>query len=205
MQRKMSFLSKLGLVLFSLILVIQVQQANGQAAKLPEPDKTGGMPLMQAITERQTKRDFSTKEIDDKTLSNLLYAAWGISHDGKRTIPTAKNEQKMDVYVFMKKGTYKYDGVHNTLIPINHTDNRAVFARQDFVKTAPLTLAFVGKDDKYTAMHAGSAYQNVGLYAASHGLNAVVRGFFDAKEAAAVLKLPDDETVLISQTIGWPK
>ncbi|MGN1063095.1 MAG: SagB/ThcOx family dehydrogenase [Alphaproteobacteria bacterium] len=204
MKNHMSFLSKIGLVFVALILVIQTQQASGQAILLPSPDTTGGVPLMQAIASRQTQRNFSSKEIDTKTLGNLLYAAWGVSHDGKRTIPTAMNKQQMDVYVFMKSGTYQYDGVQHALIPLNHTDNRALFAMQDFVRTAPLTLAFVGPDDKYAFMHAGSAYQNVALYAASCGLNAVVRGSFDAQKVGEVLNLPADKNVLISQTLGWP-
>lgn len=59
------------------------------------------------------------------------------------------------------------------------------------------------KDEDYPAMHAGSAYQNVGLYAASRGLGAVVRGYFDKEAVAKALNLPNSEAVIISQAIGW--
>lgn len=54
-------------------------------------------------------------------------------------------------------------------------------------------------------MHAGSAYQNVGLYCASKGLSNVVRGYLDREAVEQALKLPPEEKVVITQTIGWPK
>ena len=78
-----------------------------------------------------------------------------------------------------------------------------IFATQDFVEKAPLTLLYTGSDSKNSPMHAGSAYQNVGLYCTSKGLNNVVRGYFDYEEVQKELNLPEDEKVIISQTIGW--
>ena len=65
---------------------------------LPAPETEGGMPIMEAIAKRKTAREFSAKKINDQDLSNILFAAWGVSHDDKRTIPTARNLQKMNVY-----------------------------------------------------------------------------------------------------------
>ncbi len=171
--------------------------------KLPEPQKDGGIPLMEAITRRKTTREFSAKKIDDQMLSDILYAAWGISHDGKRTIPTARNLQDMQVYVVKADGTFLYDGESNTLNPVSDKDLRSYFNKQEFMSDAPLTLLFTGKDPKYAPMHAGSAYQNVALYTAGCGLNNVVRGMFDKEGIAQELGIPAEE-VLISQTIGWP-
>ena len=53
-------------------------------------------------------------------------------------------------------------------------------------------------------MHAGSAYQNVGLYCANKGLNNVVRGYFDKDELAKALSLCENQKIVISQAIGWP-
>ena len=72
------------------------------------------------------------------------------------------------------------------------------------MKNVPLVLIYTGsKDEDYPAMHAGSAYQNVGLYAASRGLGAVVRGYFDKEAVAKALNLPNSEAVIISQATGW--
>ncbi len=56
-----------------------------QDIKLPEPEKKGGKPLMEALNERQTTREFSDKKLDDQTLSNLLWAAYGFNRENMRT------------------------------------------------------------------------------------------------------------------------
>lgn len=175
--------------------------ANAETLNLPQPDKTGGIPLMEAISKRQSVREFSAKEIGTQTLSDILYAAWGVSHDGKRTIPTALNKQDLQVFVFYKNAIWKYDGIKIDLI--SETDLTHALALQDYVKDAPLTLIYTGSDTKYSPMNAAAAYQNVGLYCASRGLNNVVRGYINRDEIAKALKLPANE-IIVSQTIGWP-
>lgn len=177
--------------------------AEETVRKLPLPDKSGEVTLMEAISRRQTTREFSAKKIDDQTLSDILFAAWGITHNGKHTIPTAKNTQDLNVYAVMPDGTWLYDPASHSLSRASSEDLRSYFNKQDFMTDAQLTLLYTGKDKNYAPMHAGSAYQNVGLYAASRGLNNVVRGYFDKEGIAKALRV-DSENVLISQTIGWP-
>lgn len=177
--------------------------ANDSVIKLPQPNMTGGMPLMEAIDNRHTERSFGLKEIDNQVLSEILYCAWGVSHDGKRTIPTSMNKQNLEVYVIKADGAWLYDGKENTLTQVSKEDLRPFFNQQDYMKNVPLNLLYVGTDAKNSPMHAGSAYQNVGLYAASRGLNNVVRGYFDKKGVAKALNLKEEE-VLVSQALGWP-
>lgn len=171
---------------------------------LPSPDKTGGMPLMDAISARQSARVFSETEVPDAVLSTLLYSAFGVSHDGKHTIPTAMNQENLQVYVLRKDGAFLYDSQKNTLERITKRDLRPLLATQTYVLNAPITLVYAGSDSNNTPLHAGSAYQNVGLYAASAGLNTVVRTGFDKKSLAQALSLNDGVFVAASQTIGWP-
>ena len=173
--------------------------------KLPEPDKQGGMPLMQALSERQSIKSFSAKEVDGKTLSNILWAAYGVNRSGGlRTIPTAMNQKDLDVFVAKKDGIWQYNANDHKLVLINKENILPIFATQDYMKNAPIVLIYTGsKDGDYASMHAGSAYQNVGLYAASRGMASVVRGYFDKDEVAKALKLPNSKNVIISQAIGW--
>lgn len=176
-----------------------------EAVKLPAPDLTGGMPLMQAMKERKTERAFSTEALDNQTLSDMLWAAWGYNRPDKRTIPTARNRQNMEVYVLKANGAFRYDARANSLIPVTAQDLRPLAAKQDFVLNAPVTLLFVAdEDDKYAGMHAGSAYQNVGLYCASKGLYNVVRGMIDRDALAKALGIEDEDDIIISQTVGKP-
>ncbi|HVP57267.1 MAG TPA: nitroreductase family protein, partial [bacterium] len=67
--------------------------------KLPAPQMTGGKPLMDALKERQTIRDYTADKLSPQVLSNLLWAAFGVNRpaDGKRTAPSAVNWQEIDI------------------------------------------------------------------------------------------------------------
>ena len=189
---------------FAMTLILNSATASElKTQELPHPILTGGKPLMEAIALRKSERTFSKKNIDAQTLSEILWSAWGISHDGKRTIPTSMNKQNLKVYVFKSDGVWLYNATNNSLESIIHNDKRSLFATQDFVKSAPLTLLYTGTDSKNSPLHAGSSYQNVGLYCASKGLNNVVRGYFDRELIEQSLNLPPEEKAIISQTIGW--
>ena len=186
------------------ILINNAPASAAETQKLPAP-LISGKPLMETLAARRTEREFSPREIDAQTLSEILWSAWGISHGDKRTVPTSQNKQNLKVYVAKADGTWLYNAKDNRLKQISPQDLRPLLAKQDFVKTAPLTLIFAGSDSKNTPMHAGSAYQNVGLYCASKGLSNVVRGYLDREAVEQALKLPPEEKVVITQTIGWPK
>ena len=81
---------------------IMAQNDKSDVVKLVEPQRNGGMPLMQALNERVTLREFSDKMLSDQQLSDLLWAANGVNRDnGKRTAPSARNCQEIDIYVLM--------------------------------------------------------------------------------------------------------
>lgn len=189
--------------LISTLLFSEAAMAETVVKKLPAPVMTGGKPLMEAIAERKTIREFKAQDIDEQTLSEILWTAFGISHDGKRTIPTAMNQQNLKVYVVKNDGAWLYDAAGNTLTQITAENLQPLFATQDFMKNVPVNLVYVGSDEKYSPMHAGSAYQNVGLYAASKGMHSVVRGYFDNDKVTKALGLENGERAIVSQAIGW--
>ncbi len=193
------------LLLFAAAGLCCAAGANAQDINLPEPQTTGGMPLMEAIAARRTVRAYSERPLAPQTVADLLWSAWGISSaDGKRTVPTARNQQDIDVYAVMADGTYLYDAKNNLLKQVTTEDLRPLLAKQDFVSSAPLHLLFVSANKKYGGMHAGSMYQNVGLACTSMGLANVVRGMIDNEQLKQKLNLPEEEEVIISQTIGYP-
>jgi nitroreductase len=194
--------------ILGVILAMSIFASTSNAAetiKLSAPDKTGGKPLMQTINARVSIRDYSAKAIDNQTLSDILWAAYGTNAKGTRTIPTANNKKNLKVYALLESGVWLYDGEKHELEQVQKNDLRPVFAKQDFVKTAPLTLVYVGSDKKYSAMHAGSSYQNVALYTTSKGLSSVVRNFYDDAEVNKALKLTGEDFTVTTITIGWSK
>ena len=187
--------------------MITVNSAQALDKQLPQPDKNGGMPLMEALQQRRSGKFFVNKDINNKTLSNILWAAYGTNdNEGRRTIPTAMNQKELEIYVADKNGVWLYDADNNSLQQISAENILKAFSSQEYMETAPLVLIYTGdKESNYVEMHAGSAYQNVGLYAASAGLNAVVRGYFDKEQVAKLIKLPENKKVIITQAIGWGK
>ena len=178
----------------------------GEVKQLPKPVITGDMPLMEAIDQRESGRFYDpAKPVDDQTLSEVLWVAWGANSQGKRTIATARNLQNMSLYVLTKEGTWKYDGKANTLEKVNGKNLIPLCAQQDFVNDAPVHLLYAAKDDKWGRCHVGSAYQNVYLYAASKGMATVIRGLIDADGLTKELGLQGEERVIAHQTVGWPE
>ena len=60
---------------------------------------------MESIAQRQSHRDMTADcKVSKQQLSDMLWAAWGITHDGKRTVATAMNRQELSVYVVTPEG-----------------------------------------------------------------------------------------------------
>lgn len=186
------------------MMMFSATVASAADIKLNEPTTSGGMPLMEAIKSRRSGRLFDTKMLSDQQLADLLWATWGISsEDGKRVVPTARNLQDMELYVLLPSGVYVYDAKNNILTQKSDKDLREIVGReQKFALDAPVHLLFVTKDKKYGEMHAGSMYQNTGLYCASEGLKCVVRGLYDRGEIKQALGLEGDLEVVMTVAVG---
>jgi len=178
---------------------------------LPKPQTEGGKPLMQALSERKSGREFSSEKLPPQVLSNLLWAAWGVNRaDGRRTAPSASNRQEIDVYVVTSDGVSLFDAKNHRLEPVAAGDFRAATGGQPFVSQAPLNLVYVADQAKTKSsdtayIDTGFISQNVYLYCASEGLSTVVRGSVDRAALAKALKLRPDQLVTVAQTVGYPK
>jgi SagB-type dehydrogenase family enzyme len=196
------------LFLFTLMASFCIS-CSAQDIALPQPQKTGGKPLMEALSERQTTREYSGRELDEQTLSDLLWAAYGFNREDKRTAPSANDKQEFIIYAVLKSGVYVYDAKANVLIQKAQGDFRSKAGKQAFVATAPLNLVYVADLTKNSAEGAatdvGYISQNVYLYCASAGLGTVVRGWFDKDEVKTALQLSDTETPILTQTVGYKK
>lgn len=202
-------------ILLALMFISSIMTA--QDIELPAPNKTGGMPLMEALECRGTARDFSTQEIDPQTLSNLLWAAWGYNRNNsaKRTAPSSHNRQDISVYVSLPMGTYLYNARENVLEMVLAEDIRFLTGVQDFVGKAPVNLIFVsdiskitGKDERGTYetayVNTGFISQNVYLFCASAGLSTVTRAMVDKQALSQKLGFGKHHVITLVQTVGWP-
>jgi SagB-type dehydrogenase family enzyme len=209
---------RLGSVAAVIALAASSVMAQGlKDVPLPAPRTEGGKPLMQALKERQSSREFSDKALSPQTLADLLWAAAGINRTdtGKRTAPSARNWQEVEVYAVLRDGAYLYDAKANLLRAVAAGDLRAATGMQDFAAVAPLDLVYVADLAKmtdsrpedqalYSGADAGFIAENVYLFCASEGLATVVRGSVDRAALAAALKLSETKKIMLAQTVGYP-
>jgi SagB-type dehydrogenase family enzyme len=199
---------------------LKPQPAQGNAVSalpLPPPQTQGGLPLMQALSQRQSAREFSPAPLERQVLSDLLWAAAGVNRpdDEGRTTPSAMNSQEIDVYVALPEGLYRYEPSSHVLYLISATDVRRVAGYQDFVDRAPLDLIFVAdharmtavpaaQRESYASVAAGAMAQNVYLFCAAAGLGTVIRAWMDRQALSEAMGLQADHQILLSQTVGRP-
>jgi nitroreductase len=203
-------------LLFALLLAAQGQNV----VVLPRPTTSGGRPLLDALKARASGREYAPRKLAPATLSNLLWAAYGVNRpDGKRTAPSAYNWQVIEVYVALPEGLYRYEAPKHRLELVAAVDAREISGTQDFVATAPLNLVFVAKMGRmkasaedtetdllvWAAVEAGAISQNVSLFCAAEGLATVVRAGVQREAFTKAAKLPGDARILLAQTVGYPK
>ena len=198
---------------FVVFCSVVFSQAFSQDIRLPAPQKTGGMPLMEALNARQTQRTFSAKPLNEQQLANLLWAACGVNReDGRRTAPSAVNWQEIDIYVALPSGLYLYRAGANSLEKILEQDLRAQIGRQGFTQKAPVGLIYVAETarmkgsqiDFYSATDTGFISQNVYLFCASEGMHTVVVGSLDKEALHTAMKLKPSQKVILTQPVGLP-
>jgi nitroreductase len=160
MKRRLFGTSLRALVVSALLICAGYTLAQElEPVTLPPPQRTGGMPLLEALSLRQTLRSFSDAKLPPQVLSNLLWAAFGVNRPegqgprGKvgRTAPSGMNMQEIDLYVAMPEGVYLYEAVPHRLTPVLAKDVRPVAARRPEWAKAPLVLIYVADTEKRPA------------------------------------------------------
>jgi len=202
----------------SLFLNASLYSQDLQDIKLNSPNKTRGSAVMKALSDRESVREFDTRDLSLQDLSDLLWAANGVNRpDGKRTAPSAMNRQEIDVYVVNKDGAYLYDAATHTLKGVNKGDFRkAVAASQDFAATAPVCIVLVANLEKLgdptspgtrntASLDAGIVNQNINIFCAAVGLSTVPRGTMNQAELKIALKLSDTQALMLNNPVGYPK
>jgi len=188
-----------------------------KSIQLTKPQITGN-PLMEVLAKRSSSREFSSETLPENILSNMLWAAAGISRpdSGKRTAPSAMNKQEIDVYVATSSGIYLYEAKSHSLKMIVAGDMRGLTGKQDYVKEAAVNLIYVADNSRmssasdqvkemYAAADTGFISENVYLYCASTGLATVVRAYVDRPVLAKAMKLRADQKIILAQSVGYPK
>jgi len=214
----MNTLSRLGLGPKGQLEVRRPRAESVPTLVFPPACTSGGLPLMEALKQRQSQREFATTPLAEQTLGDLLWAAGGVNRPalGGRTAPRAMDSQEIDVYVALPEGLYRYEPAGHLLCLEVPRDVRAETGNQDFTAEAALDLVYVADNSRvqlvqdeqredYAYATAGAMAQNVYLYCASQGLATVLRAWIDRGALQAAMQLGVDQQVLLAQTVGYPE
>ena len=195
---------------------------------LTAPTMGGNVNVEMAIKQRRTVRSFADEPLTVDQLSQLLWAAQGVTDDGglKRAAPSGGALYPIDVYAVAGKtgvqgldcGVYHYDPPRHSIRRILDKDARERVAKAAFgqmwMATAPLmlvltaeyrriTVKYGGRGKRYAMIEVGHIGQNLFLQCEALGLVAGIVGAFDDRKVARGINAKRNHEPLIIMPIGW--
>ncbi len=226
---------RLAIVTMSVLLIglgaFPADSAWAKSIKLPEPSKQGALSLEQTLAQRRTHRSFQNKATNLNQLSQLLWAAYGVtgSKYGKalKTAPSAGATYPLEIYAVVGKGAlkelepgvYRYIPKGHSLELVKAGDCRQAAASaalgQSWAAEAPIMLIIAAQYERctakygqrgrtYTHIEAGCVGQNIFLQAEALGLKAGIIGAFSDDALARSLGIPDNQPPLLLMPVGHP-
>jgi nitroreductase len=201
-----------------------------KSIQLPKPSRFRGLSLYESLERRKTARAYESKKLPLQTLSNLLWAAFGVNRengpfgDPGRTAASASNSQEIDIYVLLQEGAYLYVSHPHQLNQVASGDIRwiALGPRQGMNGAeAAVRLIYVANIARFSTagyqepglydqetqkayfyVDTGLIAQNVYLFAASQGFAAWFHNC-NKEEAMKLLRLSPTQLPLFGQTVGY--
>lgn len=198
--------------------------------ELPFPKFKGVLTVEEAIWLRRSIREFEDKPLTIDQLSQILWAAQGISYppDEFRTAPSAGATYPLEVYVVigengvegLKAGIYHYLPKRHAIELRIEGDFRERLYRaclfQSWVLKAPVNIVITAvyrrttriygeRGIRYVHFEVGHVGQNIYLQATALGLGTVAIGAFYDEEIKKILRIEKDEEPLYVFPIGVPK
>lgn len=187
---------------------------------LPFPAKDSRFSLEKALNQRRSYTTYQDQPITLADLSQLLWAAQGITADwGGRTVPSAKSIYPLTVFAIVNQvtgldqGLYKYipgnlQPAHQ-LFTLYRADLRSVLlenTNQYSLQHAPLILIITTNTDKTEAyLEAGHTAQNLYLQATGLGLGMAEINNLEKDILKEILEIPQEETIIYLIPLGFPK
>jgi SagB-type dehydrogenase family enzyme len=183
-----------------------LSDATDKAIQLPAPVLHGEMSVEETLAKRESIRNFSSEPLTPSELSQVLWAAQGITRTwGGRTTPSAGALYPLELYLVIREGFFHYVPRNHQLIRIsdwNLIDDLASAALgQECIRKSPAIVVITAvyerierkygrRGERYVKIEAGHAAQSIHLQAVSLGLGSVPAGAFNDDQVRKVLNLP---------------
>lgn len=192
-----------------------------EISRLPHPAVKGTMSVEEALSTRRSVREYSSADLSEDDLSQIVWAAQGITGaQGFRTAPSAGALYPIEVYIVDTTGVYHYIPLNHSLEKIKEGNVKGDLMRaalnQNAVGQAPVDLVIAGvyertavkygdRAERYVHLEAGHVAQNVLLQCTALHLGAVPIGAFDDAKVQDVLGITHDYQPLYIISIGHKK
>jgi SagB-type dehydrogenase family enzyme len=187
------------------------------------------MSVEEAIAKRRSVREYATDPITLAELSQLLWAAQGLTdaQNRLRAAPSAGALYPLELYVAVRErgvaglpaGIYHYSPEDERITMVKDGDRsgelRAAALDQEAVGLAAVNIVTTAvmqrtrpkygeRGLQYVYQESGHAAENVFLQAVSLGLGAVVVGAFDEEKTRSVIGARPEERPIYIQSVGAP-
>lgn len=196
--------------------------AARKTIKLPEPKSIGKMSVEEAILRRRSERSFQPAELTAEQISQLLWAAQGITDKswGFRAAPSAGALYPLYLYILKSDGVFQYIPDGHKLVQISAEDRRPSLVRaslgQTYIGEAPLVIVIAGnfriteakygqRSYRYVNMEVGHVAENIHLQAVAMGMVSVPIGAFWDDVVAKTLELPETQDPYYIVPVGYLK
>jgi SagB-type dehydrogenase family enzyme len=207
-----------GFMLVGLLFVLIL--GGSEMMKLPAP-KFSNSSIEECMAKRRSVRSYKDQDLSLQQISNLLWAAQGITENRNefRTVPSAGATFPLEVFVAKKDGLYRYIPSSHALKQEMAKDIRKDIANaalgQGFIANAGMivlitavfertAMRYGGRAARYVHMEVGHCAQNVHLEAVALGLGSVPVGAFRDDDLSKLLKLKDEEPLYLIP-VGVPR
>lgn len=193
-------------------------QVTEEIIGLPQPELTGEHSLEECLVNLREVRDFKDEPLSIKNLSQILWAAQGITDPVLkfRTTPSAGALYPLEIYAVvgtngiegLEKGVYHYLSEKHVLVRTSREDLRPKLASlqtlnedQRCVEGAPVSMVvtavyertmekYLERGTRYVHLEAGHVAQNIYLQATALGLGATMIISFDENSVQTLLGSP---------------
>lgn len=203
------------IALLSCLKAEEVKQVMNKEIRLPEPKKQSRVSVEEAIANRRSRRQYSKGALTLAEVSQLLWAAQGITAgNGReyRAVPSAGATYPLETYLAagevknLEAGLYHYKPQNHSLIMVKNGDLRKELCKaaweQNMIVETPISLIFsavyertTGKYGergvRYVHMEVGHAGENVHLQCETMGLATVVIGAFSDQDVKKTLGIKE--------------